>query len=128
MIWASPVTLTLSQIAKLIKEGNAHIPRVLGMGIPKTRGCPYHCNTGSGKVFPGSGIIKKRQCGIREAFDWVPDSTATLEAGFAKIWVRMRDWERKRSVGMAMMEVRDAVLLVFSVTPFKIDGNKNQTI
>ena len=56
MIWASPVTLTLSQIAKLIKEGDAHIPRVLGIVIPKTRGCPYHCNTGSGKVFPGSGF------------------------------------------------------------------------
>ena len=53
--------------------------------------------------------LNKIQCGIREAFDWVRDLTATREAGFAKIWVRMRDWERKRSVRMAMMEVRDAV-------------------
>ena len=49
------------------------------------------------------------QCGIRESFDWVRDLTATREAGFAKILVRMRDWERERSVWMAMMEVRDAV-------------------
>ena len=27
--------------------GHAHITRVLGMGMPKTRGCPYHCDTGS---------------------------------------------------------------------------------
>ena len=39
-IWASPVT----QITKVIGEGNAHITRVLGMGMPKTRGNPYHCN------------------------------------------------------------------------------------
>ena len=25
--------------------GDAHITRVLGMGIPKTRGCPYLCDT-----------------------------------------------------------------------------------
>ena len=44
MILASPVTLT--QIAKVIWEGDVHITRVLGMGMPKTRGCPYHCDTG----------------------------------------------------------------------------------
>ena len=44
MIFES-LTLTLTQIAKVILEGDAHITRVLGMGIPKTRGCPYHCNT-----------------------------------------------------------------------------------
>ena len=45
-IWVSPVTLTLTQIAKVIWEGDAHITRVLGMGMPKTGGCPYHCFTG----------------------------------------------------------------------------------
>ena len=64
VIWTSPVTLTLSQIAKLIKEGDAHISRVLRMEIPKTRGCPYHCNTGSGKVFPSSGIWTKYSAGF----------------------------------------------------------------
>ena len=34
VIWASYVTLTLTQIAKVIWEGDAHIPRVLGMGMP----------------------------------------------------------------------------------------------
>ena len=36
MIWASPLTLTLTQNAKVILEGDAHITRVLGMGMPKT--------------------------------------------------------------------------------------------
>ena len=98
--WVSPVTLMLTQIAKVIWEGDANVTRVLGMGIPKpalqafekegrrgfgrerigaslhpraplaflsrlklrfpfpfkrlphrlgmpkTRGCPYHCNSG----------------------------------------------------------------------------------
>ena len=36
LIWTSPVTLTLTltQIAKVIWEGNTHITRVLGMGMP----------------------------------------------------------------------------------------------
>ena len=33
--WASPVTLMLTQIAKVIWEGDANVTRVLGMGIPK---------------------------------------------------------------------------------------------
>ena len=45
-IWVSPVTLTLTQIAKVIWEGDANITRVLGMEMPKTGGCPYHCFTG----------------------------------------------------------------------------------
>ena len=36
VIWASALTLT--QIAKVIWEGDAHIAKVLGMGMPKTRG------------------------------------------------------------------------------------------
>ena len=47
VIWASPVTLTLTWIAKIISEGDAHITRVLGTGMPKTRGCPYHYNSGT---------------------------------------------------------------------------------
>ena len=39
LIWASPVTLTLTvtQIAKVIWEGDTHITRVWGMGSPKRR-------------------------------------------------------------------------------------------
>ena len=44
VIWASPVTLTITQIAKVIWEGDAHITRVLDMGMPETREYPYHCN------------------------------------------------------------------------------------
>ena len=40
VIWASPVILT--QIAKVIWEGDAPITRILGMERPKTRGCPCH--------------------------------------------------------------------------------------
>ena len=47
VIWASPVTLILIHIAKVIWEGDAHITRVLRMGMPKTQGCSYHCNTAS---------------------------------------------------------------------------------
>ena len=43
VIWASPVTLTI--IAKIRWDGDAHITRVLGMGMPKTRGCPYPFNS-----------------------------------------------------------------------------------
>ena len=48
VMWVSPVTqtLTLTQIAEVIWEGNAHITRVLGMGMPKSRGYPYHWDTG----------------------------------------------------------------------------------
>ena len=46
VIWASPVTLTLTltQVAKVIWKGDARITRILGMRMPKTRGCPHHCN------------------------------------------------------------------------------------
>ena len=44
VMWVSPLTLT--QIAKVVWEGDACIDRVLGMGMPKTRGWPYHCHTG----------------------------------------------------------------------------------
>ena len=45
VISASPVTLTW--IAKVIWEGDGHITRGLGTGMPKTRGCPYHYNNGT---------------------------------------------------------------------------------
>lgn len=51
VIWASPVTVILTQIAKVIKEGHTHFIRVLGMGMPKTQECPYHCNSESKKPY-----------------------------------------------------------------------------
>ena len=51
VICASSVTvaLTLTKIAKVIWKGDAHTTRINGLGIrmPKTRGCPYHCNAGA---------------------------------------------------------------------------------
>ena len=44
VIWESPLTLTLTQIAKVVWEGDAHMTRVLGMEMLKTRECPYHCD------------------------------------------------------------------------------------
>ena len=41
----NPITLTLTQIANVIREGDTHITMVLRMWTPKTGGCPYHCNT-----------------------------------------------------------------------------------
>ena len=60
VIWASPrfghphpktlvmwlSQLTLIQIATVVWEGDACIATVLGMGMLKTQGCPYHCHTG----------------------------------------------------------------------------------
>ena len=37
-----------------IPTGDAHITRDLGMGMPKTRGCPNHCDSGeTGKLHSG---------------------------------------------------------------------------
>ena len=55
MIWTSSVTLTLTltQIAKAIGEGDAHIARVLGMDMPIS----HHINVGSSKSEgPGNDI------------------------------------------------------------------------
>ena len=48
VIWASPSHITLATLvrARARITGDAHITRVLGMGMPKTQGCPYHCDTG----------------------------------------------------------------------------------
>ena len=49
LIWVSPPHITLAIWVRLRVRvtGDAHITRVLGMGMPKTRGFPYHCDTGS---------------------------------------------------------------------------------
>ena len=40
------VTLTTTQTNMVIWEEDAHLTRVLGMWMPKTRGYPYQCNSG----------------------------------------------------------------------------------
>ena len=50
VIWAFPSHTTLAiwvRVKVKVYTGNAHITRVLGMGMPKTRGCPYHWDTAS---------------------------------------------------------------------------------
>ena len=44
MIWASPSNITFAIWVRVRVTGDVHITRVLGMGMPKTRGCPYHCD------------------------------------------------------------------------------------
>ena len=48
LIWASPgnLTRTITQIVRVIWEGDAHVTRVLGMEMAKTQRCSYHSNTG----------------------------------------------------------------------------------
>ena len=41
-IWASPSHITLAIWIRVRVIGDAHITRVLGLGIPITRECPYH--------------------------------------------------------------------------------------
>ena len=43
VIWASPSHITLAIWVSVRVTGDTHITRVLGMGMPKTRSCPYHC-------------------------------------------------------------------------------------
>ena len=44
VIWASPSHITLAIWVRV--TGDANITRCLGMGMPKTRGRPYHCDIG----------------------------------------------------------------------------------
>ena len=55
VIWAFPSHTTLAiwvRVKVKVYTGNAHITRVLGMGMPKTRGCAYHGDTASFPQFP----------------------------------------------------------------------------
>ena len=45
VILAYPSFITLAICVRVRVTGDIHITRVLGMGMPKTRGCPYHCDT-----------------------------------------------------------------------------------
>ena len=48
VIWVCPshITLAIWVKVRIRVVGDAYITRVLGMGIPKTGGCPYHCDRG----------------------------------------------------------------------------------
>ena len=47
VIWTSPSHITLAIWVRVWVTGDAHITRVLGMGMTKTRGCPYQCDIGT---------------------------------------------------------------------------------
>ena len=47
VIWPSPshITLTIRVTVRVRVTGEAHFIRVLEMGMAKTPGCPYHCES-----------------------------------------------------------------------------------
>ena len=47
VIWTFPSHITLAIWVRVRVTGDAHITRVLGMGMTKTRGCPYQCDIGT---------------------------------------------------------------------------------
>ena len=49
VILASPSHITLTIRVRVRVTEDAHIIRVLGMGMPKTQGCPYYCDSGEGR-------------------------------------------------------------------------------
>ena len=68
MIWTSPSDITLAMWVRVRVRitGDAHITRVMGM--PKTRGCSYHCDSREGQKGGGLSISVhgKMQPGDRE--------------------------------------------------------------
>ena len=65
VIWTFPSHITLAiwvwVRARIRVTGNAHITRVLGMGMPKTRGCPYHFDIGTLKTRRKVGRVNFRK-------------------------------------------------------------------
>ena len=47
VIWTSPSHITLAIWVRFRVTGDAHITRVLGMGMPKTLVFPYQCDVGT---------------------------------------------------------------------------------
>ena len=59
------MTLTTWVRVRVRVTGDAHITRVLGMGTPKTRGCPCHCDTGKFRMqreLRLADMASKRRC------------------------------------------------------------------
>ena len=53
--WTFPslITLAIWVRVRVKVTGDAHITGVLRMGMPKTRGCPYHCDTATSEMRTG---------------------------------------------------------------------------
>ena len=50
VIWAPPSHITLAiwvRVRVKVKGMPISLARVFGMGMPKTQGCPYHCDSGT---------------------------------------------------------------------------------
>ena len=86
VIWASPSHITLAIWVWVRVTGDTHITRFRGMGMPKTRGCPYHCDTGTKCSYSLRGGRKKgREWGRREKKSAPSNSPTFFDACFA-VW------------------------------------------
>ena len=55
----SHITLAIWVRVRVRVTGDAHITRILGMGMPKTLGCPHHCDSCHSDLveeYPGSQV------------------------------------------------------------------------
>ena len=57
VIGAYPSHITLAIWVRVRVTGDVHITRVLGMGMPKMRRCPYQCDTGTKTTPGGIGLV-----------------------------------------------------------------------
>jgi len=60
VIWASPSHINLAIWVRVRVRGDAHITRFLGIGMPRTWGCPYHCDSGKGKDL-GKRLVRAKE-------------------------------------------------------------------
>ena len=97
VIWASPshITLAIWVRVRVRVTGDTNITRVLGMGMPKTRGCPYHFDIGTLKT-----RRKLRRVSLRKDF-W------DCYSGQRKNWttgdLSKSAFERHTSTGSALL-------------------------
>ena len=92
VIWAYLVSLTLTQIAKVIWEGDAHITRVLGMVMPKTQGYPYHCNIATELTFPKTSVTSHADGGLSPPLiqTWRESLIQWVSGGAKFVWLDKR--------------------------------------
>ena len=65
-IWVSPSHITLAICVRVTRD--ARITVVLGMGIPTTEGCPYHCDRGINSSIHSVSFIAPLNEDTRKSF------------------------------------------------------------
>ena len=102
VIWASLLTLilTLTQIAKVVWEGDALMTRVLGMGMLKTRECPYHCDNDYSRSL-GQATNPFRQTNWKEPAN---------DTGNAHAILTQRQWRKFQLTGLYLLVMTSNLL------------------